>query len=141
VRSTPIEITETVAPLVFWRKEYITDSGGPGRHRGGLGQVMEIAHADGSPFAISKMFDRVSNPARGRDGGGPGATGRVYLQDGKELRGMGRDVVPPGGRLVLETPGGGGLGDPAERDASEVRDDVLNGYVSENAAREVYGDS
>ena len=47
----------------------------------------------------------------------------------------------PGGRLVLETPGGGGLGDPAERDASEVRDDVLNGYVSENAAREVYGDS
>jgi N-methylhydantoinase B len=54
---------------------------------------------------------------------------------------MGRDVVPPGGRLVLETPGGGGLGDPAERDASEVRDDVLNGYVSENAAREVYGDS
>ncbi len=100
---------------------------------------MEIAHADGSPFAISKMFDRVGNPARGRDGGGPGATGRVYLQDGKELRGMGRDVVPPGGRLVLETPGGGGLGDPAERDASEVRDDVLNGYVSENAAREVYG--
>ena len=141
VRSTPIEITETVAPLVFWRKEYITDSGGPGRHRGGLGQVMEIAHADGSPFAISKMFDRVSNPARGRDGGGPGATGRVYLQDGKELRGMGRDVVPPGGRLVLETPGGGGLGDPAERDAAKVRDDVLNGYVSENAAREVYGDS
>jgi 5-oxoprolinase (ATP-hydrolysing) len=141
VRSTPIEITETVAPLVFWRKEYITDSGGPGRHRGGLGQVMEIAHADGSPFAISKMFDRVSNPARGRDGGGPGATGRVYLQDGKELGGMGRDVVPPDGRLVLETPGGGGLGDPAERDASEVRDDVLNGYVSEKAAREVYGDS
>ena len=141
VRSTPIEITETVAPLVFWRKEYITDSGGPGRHRGGLGQVMEISHADGSPFAISKMFDRIGNAARGRDGGGPGATGRVYLLDGKELRGMGRDVVPPGGRLVLETPGGGGLGDPAERDAAEIRDDVLNGYVSEKAAGEVYGDN
>lgn len=139
VRSTPIEITETVAPLIFWRKEYITDSGGAGRHRGGLGQVMEITHAAGSPFAISKMFDRVKNPARGRDGGGPGATGRVYLRGGDELRGMGRDVVPPGGRLVLETPGGGGLGDPAEREPARVRDDVLNGFVSEKAARDVYG--
>ncbi len=138
VRSTPIEITETVAPLVFWRKEYITDSGGPGRHRGGLGQVMEIAHKDGSPFTISKMFDRVGNPARGRDGGEPGATGRVYVRDGEELRGMGRDVVPPGGRLVLETPGGGGLGDPAERDRAEVREDVIDGYVSEEAAGDVY---
>jgi len=141
VRSTPIEITETVAPLIFWRKEYITDSGGAGRHRGGLGQVMEISHADGSPFAISKMFDRVDNPARGRDGGGPGATGRVYIRDGDELRGMGRDVVPPGARLVLETPGGGGLGNPAERDPAEVANDVLNGYVSEDAAEKVYGGS
>ncbi len=140
VRSTPIEITETVAPLVFWRKEYITDSGGAGKHRGGLGQVMEISHADRSPFVISKMFDRITNPARGRDGGSPGATGRVYLRDGDELRGMGRDVVSPGGRLVLETPGGGGLGDPAERDPAALRDDVLNGYVSEDAARKVYGD-
>ena len=64
-----------MAPLVFWRKEYIVESGGPGRHRWGLGQVVEITHADGSPFAVSKMFDRVGNPARGRDGGGPGATG------------------------------------------------------------------
>ena len=116
------------------------DSGGPGRHRGGLGQLMEIAHADGAPFAISKMFDRVHNPARGRDGGHPGATGRVYLVDGEVLRGMGKDVVPPGGTLVLETPGGGGLGDPAARDRAQLRDDVLNGYVSEDAARAVYGD-
>ena len=50
------------------------------------------------------------------------------------------DVVSPGGRLVLETPGGGGLGDPAERDPAALRDDVLNGYVSEDAARKVYGD-
>jgi N-methylhydantoinase B len=102
---------------------------------------MEISHADGSPFAISKMFDRVDNPARGRDGGGPGATGRVYLRDGDQLRGMGRDVVPPGARLVLETPGGGGLGDPAERDPDAVANDVLNGYVSEDAAAKVYGGS
>ena len=129
----------SVAPLIFWRKEYITDSGGPGEHRGGLGQVMEISHAEGAPLAISKMFDRVQHPARGRDGGRPGATGRVYLRGGEDLRGMGRDVVPPGARLVLETPGGGGLGDPTERDAERVEDDVLNGYVSEEASRELYG--
>lgn len=140
VRSTPIEITEAVAPLIFWRKEYITDSGGPGEHRGGLGQVMEISHAEGAPFTISKMFDRVVHPARGRAGGGPGATGRVHLSDGTELRGMGRDVVPAGERLILETPGGGGLGDPAERDPAKVRDDVLNGYVSEEAGKTVYGE-
>ena len=139
VRSTPIEITETVAPLVFWRKEYITDSGGPGRHRGGLGQVMELSHADGAPFAISKMFDRIHHAARGRDGGSAGAPGRVYVRDGTELRGMGREVIPPGRRVVLETPGGGGLGDPLERDRDEVVADVRNGLVSREAARSVYG--
>ena len=54
---------------------------------------------------------------------------------------MGRDVVPPAGRLVLETPGGGGLGDALERDPAEVREDVLNEYVSEQAAGKVYGGS
>ena len=139
VRSTPVEITETVAPLIFWRKEYIPDSGGPGEFRGGLGQVMEIAHASGEPFAISKMFERVRNPARGRAGGDNGALGRVYVPGGRELRAKGREVVPPGHRVVLETPGGGGLGDPAMRSRELVREDVLDEYVSEKAATREYG--
>ena len=139
VRSTPIEITETVAPLIFWKKEYIPDSGGPGEFRGGLGQVMEISHASGEPFAISKMFERVRNPARGRAGGRNGALGRVYVPEGEELRAKGREVVPPGHRIVLETPGGGGLGDPRGRSRRRVREDVLDGYVSERAATQAYG--
>ena len=134
VRSTPIEITETVAPLIFWRKEYIPDSGGPGEHRGGLGQVMEISHAAGAAFAVSKMFERVRNAARGRDGGGAGAPGRVYIPGAGELRVKGREIVPPAHRIVLETPGGGGLGDPRVRCREKVRDDVLNGLVSPEAA-------
>ncbi|MDE2878655.1 hydantoinase B/oxoprolinase family protein [Candidatus Palauibacter soopunensis] len=130
VRSTPIEITETVAPLIFWRKEYLPDSGGPGEFRGGLGQVMEISHAEGEAFAVSKMFERVRNPARGRDGGGDGAAGRVHVPGVGEFRPKGREVVPPGRRIVLETPGGGGLGDPARRPRERVREDVLDGYVS-----------
>ncbi len=139
VRSTPIEITETVAPLVFWRKEYRTDSGGAGRYRGGLGQVMEIAHRHDKAFSVSKMFDRVGNPARGRSGGSPGQSGRVALDDGTEMRGMGREVVPAGKRLILETPGGGGLGDPSERDPAAVERDVRDGLVSEAVARCEYG--
>lgn len=141
VRSTPVEITETVAPLIFWRKEYVADSGGPGEYRGGLGQVMEVAHADGAPFAVSKMFERIRNPARGRDGGEPGAPGRIRVvgPDGGPLRGKGKEVVPRGHRLVMETPGGGGLGDPRRRDPAMVERDVRNGYVSKEAAARVYG--
>ncbi|MDE2985405.1 MAG: hydantoinase B/oxoprolinase family protein [Gemmatimonadota bacterium] len=134
VRSTPIEITETVAPLIFWRKEYIPDSGGPGEYRGGLGQVMEVSHADGAPFAVSKMFERVRNAARGREGGGAGAPGRVHVPGVGDLRVKGREVVPPGHRLVLETPGGGGLGDPRGRSREKVREDVLDQYVTGEGA-------
>ena len=139
VRSTPIEITETVAPLIFWRKEYIPDSGGAGEHRGGLGQVIEISHAQGAAFAVSKMFERVRNAARGREGGGAGAPGRVHVPGAGELRVKGREVVPPGHRIVLATPGGGGLGDPRRRDREKVREDVLDGYVTAEAAGREYG--
>ncbi len=139
VRSTPIEITETVAPLIFWRKQYIPDSGGPGEHRGGLGQVMEVAHAQGAAFAVSKMFERVRNAARGREGGGAGAPGRVYIPGGEVLRVKGREIVPPGRRIVMETPGGGGLGDPSRRAREKVREDVLDGYVTAEAAAREYG--
>ena len=139
VRSTPIEITETVAPLIFWRKEYIPDSGGAGEYRGGLGQVMEISHSDGAAFAVSKMFERVRNAARGRDGGVAGAAGKVYVPGAGELRVKGREVVPPGHRIVLETPGGGGLGDPGARSREKVREDVLDGYVSAEEAARAYG--
>ena len=139
VRSTPIEITETVAPLIFWRKEYLPDSGGPGEFRGGLGQVMEISHASGKPFAISKMFERVRNPARGRAGGGGGALGRIHVPKLGVLRAKGREVVPPGHRIVLETPGGGGLGDPRRRSRQLVREDILDGYVTAASAAKDYG--
>ena len=139
VRSTPIEITETVAPLIFWRKEYIPDSGGAGEHRGGLGQVMEVSHAQEAAFAVSKMFERVRNAARGRDGGGAGAPGRVHVPGAGELRVKGREVVPPGHRIVLATPGGGGLGDPRRRARGKVREDVLDGYVTAEAAEREYG--
>ena len=124
VRTTPTEVNEATSPLVIWRKEYRPGSGGPGEFRGGHGQTIEIAHREGAPFHISKMFDRIRFPARGRNGGGPGAPGRVYLKDGPDLSGKGKDLVPAGATLVLETPGGGGMGDPATRDPAAVKADA-----------------
>lgn len=139
VRNTPIEVNETIAPLIFWRKEYRTDSGGAGTFRGGVGQVMEIAHADGAPFAINCMFDRVEHPPRGRNGGANGVTGVLSIKDTNvRLKSKGRQTVPTGKRLVVEMPGGGGLGDPISRDPEAVARDVLLGFVSRDAARRVY---
>jgi N-methylhydantoinase B len=139
VRNTPVEINETIAPLVVWRKEYRTDSGGAGRWRGGTGQVMEIEHLEGAPFAVSAMFDRCIHPARGRQGGGPGGLGRVRTANGLSLRPKGRQTVPAGDRLILEMPGGGGVGDPLERPLAEVAWDVRNGIVSVEGALRDYG--
>ncbi len=139
VRNTPVEINESTAPVIMWRKEYVTDSGGAGAHRGGLGQIMEFEHAEGLPMTASKMFDRIRHPARGRDGGGAGAPGAARLDDGTVLRGMGRDIIPAGRRLIIETPGGGGLGDPQQRAREAVRSDIAEGFVSAAAARAKYG--
>jgi N-methylhydantoinase B len=139
VKNTPVEINETTAPIVMWRKEYRPDSGGAGEFRGGLGQVMEISHAGGRAMAVSKMFERTKHAARGRDGGGDGGKGAARLDDGTLLRGMGRDDIPAGRRLVIETPGGAGKGDPRRRPRAAVAEDVRAGYVSVESARRDYG--
>ena len=139
VRNTPVEINEAISPIIVWRKEYRTDSGGAGEHRGGTGQVMEISNGEGASFAMSSMFDRVTYPARGRSGGASGLNGRVRLASGTELRAKGRQQVPGGDRLIMEMPGGGGFGNPLARDPERVRDDVVNELVSREAAQRDYG--
>ena len=139
VRNTPVEVNETIAPLIFWKKEYRTDSGGAGTYRGGLGQVMEISHSEGRPFAINSMFDRVIYPPRGRNGGKNGETGKLELASGKVMKGKGRQTIPTGDRLIVSMPGGGGLGDPAKRDPEALAIDVRDGFVSAEKASEDYG--
>jgi N-methylhydantoinase B len=134
-----VEATEHVGPITVWRKELRQGSGGAGRTRGGLGQVIEIEPRRGYDFWFNAMFDRVENPARGRDGGGEGAPGRVELADGTKLRSKGRQLVRNGQRLRLSLPGGGGIGTPDERDHEAVRRDVAAGYVSADEARQRYG--
>ncbi|MEM7273525.1 MAG: hydantoinase B/oxoprolinase family protein [Actinomycetota bacterium] len=139
VMTMSTEATEQVGPIVVWRKEIREDSGGSGRQRGGLGQVIEIGATDGYQFEFSAMFDRVDHPARGRQGGADGAPGQVYLDDGSPFRSKGKQLIPPDRRLILELPGGGGFGDPAERDPAAVEWDRRQGYVTEGQGPEERG--
>jgi N-methylhydantoinase B len=139
VRNVPIEVNETVSPLLVWKKEYRQDSGGAGEFRGGLGQIMEVSSLDKAPFALSAYYDRVDHPPRGRDGGHNGAAGIVSLASGKTLRGMGVQTVPKGDRVIICMPGGGGLGNPRQRQANVVADDVRMGFISTEAAKRDYG--
>jgi N-methylhydantoinase B len=135
----PVEATENVSPLVFWRKELREGSGGAGRTRGGMGQVMEVGTKGELEYAVNATFDRIANAPKGRDGGHDGAAGAVRLKSGKVLRPKGFQVIPDGDRLILEMPGGGGMGDPRARDPALVARDVRDGLVSAAEAREVYG--
>ena len=130
VRNMPVEVNEIGTPLVFWRKEFRTDSGGPGRHRGGLGQVIELENRQGRDFSISATYERTVFAARGRHGGGPGALGRLSLDDGTEVRAKGRSVIPAGRRLIVEFPGGGGYGDPSDRSPDAVARDLQLEFTS-----------
>jgi N-methylhydantoinase B len=139
VRNVPAEVNETISPIVIWKKEYRQDSGGPGEFRGGLGQIMEVSTLDTAPFAISAYYDRVDHPPRGRDGGHDGMAGKVTLDDGTKLRGMGQQTVPKKNRLIISMPGGGGLGSPRKRPAATVAEDVRQGFISSDAAKRDYG--
>lgn len=130
VHTMPIEATEHTGPIVVWRKELRPDSAGDGEYRGGLGQIIEIAPADGHEFDFSAMFDRIGTPAAGRDGGEPGKPGKAILDDGTLLRPKGWQYVPSGRRLVLHLPGGGGFGDPEKRSEAAKAEDVRKGYVT-----------
>jgi N-methylhydantoinase B len=134
VKAMPVEAVEHVAPIVIWKKELLADSGGAGQYRGGLGVALEIGARHSAPFSLLAMFERIEHAAQGRSGGRAGSRGRVHLRSGQELQGKGLQRIPSHDRLILETPGGGGYGDPRRRAPEQLRQDVSFGLVSREAA-------
>jgi N-methylhydantoinase B len=139
IRGVPAEVIENISPVVMHRREFRPDSEGPGRHRGGFGQEMEIGVRSHSPWVLSAMYDRTRCPAQGIQGGSPGGVGVVSTTEGRELHPKRQQRIEAGERIVLSLPGGGGYGDPLGRDPALVAADAENGLVSVERAREVYG--
>ena len=137
-QAVPVEVVEDRAPLVFLRKELRPDSAGAGRYRGGFGQTVAFHIDSDAPFLISPKCERTRYPARGLHGGLAGAAGE-FLQ-GKTRPNPKRDFrLEFGEGVTLKLPGGGGYGDPLERDPEAVLRDVRNGMVNPEAAEEIYG--
>jgi N-methylhydantoinase B len=139
VRGGSIEIFESMSTVIVWRKEYRQDSGGAGRMRGGLGQVIEMENGINEAFLYNTTYERVDHPARGVGGGGPGAAGVIRLRSGKHLAGKGQHLIPAGDRVIILSPGGGGIGDPSTRARAMVESDLANELISFEAARDLYG--
>lgn len=140
----PVEILEALYPVMFTQWALRPDSGGPGKHRGGLGAVYEIEVLAEGGADVFLIGERGKYPPFGVNGGGAAALNRfVYDTDSgaatPPLTSKITDVkIRRGQKVRLETPGGGGFGNPAERDPALVARDVRLGYVSREAARRDY---
>jgi N-methylhydantoinase B len=142
VYHVPIEATEALLPLRFNRLSLWPDSGGAGKWRGGLGYEAEIEWLRGRGL-VSLRRDRHVIPPWGTKGGldGPVSHTAVRRADGttEQIPSKGMLYLEAGDVLLLKTTGSGGYGSPLERDPTVVLEDVLDGRVSMNAAREIYG--
>jgi N-methylhydantoinase B len=99
---------------------------------------MEIGTKGDLEFSVNASFDRIAHAPKGRDGGRDGAPGVVKQKSGATLRTKGYQVIPDNERLILELPGGAGMGNPGTRDPEQVARDVRDGLVSTENARSIY---
>ena len=129
VSSTAIEITEHIAPLRVHYKRLRPDSGGPGRHRGGLGQETALESRSETPIAVSFLAERTIFPAFGIEGGKAGAPGVLRI-NGDKVDPKKQYVLSRGDTVILATPGGGGHGDPEQRNKMALESDIQAGYTS-----------
>lgn len=136
--ATSVEILEAAAPLLFHTRALVADSGGAGAFRGGLGVRTEVELMGDRPAGVSIMADRVEHPPLGRLGGRAAAPNVIVDGDGRRLDAKRRRSLAPGARVRVETAGGGGVGDPRERDRAALDADLREGYVTDAAAREHY---
>lgn len=142
VRNAPVEAMELKWPILVQRRELRQDSGGPGRARGGLGLTTEVTNLVEGTWRLS-MPSRDKCPPWGLWGGKPGATSSHAFRPSEGVPfaevGSGHIAAKAGSTAVIRTPGGGGWGSPRERPVESVLADVLDGYVSLEAAQAEYG--
>jgi N-methylhydantoinase B len=136
--GTSIEVWENLTGMFIESKELLTDSGGPGEFRGGLGQRIEFVNDSGGELVISCLAGRTEFPPQGLHQGCAGSLREVRI-NGKPVHPKGRYVLAPDDRLTTLEAGGGGMGDPRQRDRAAVALDVALGHVSLSSAERDYG--
>lgn len=134
-----IEAIECQAPILFTKKEYRADSGGAGRHRGGLGQVVEIQNPTTLPMKVFLLGERERHPALGVMGGQPGAPASASFDHGARASLKSVTQLPPGARVTALFAGGGGYGPPRERDPAAIAADLELGFITPERALRDYG--
>jgi N-methylhydantoinase B len=141
--NLPVEAIEMEYPLLVEAYGLVDDSGGAGKHRGGMG-LRRVVRAVGHTAIFSGQGERFVNRPWGVFGGGPGATGRFQLRDGKGgftalATKPSAVALKPEAAVVIETPGAGGYGKPAERAQSELAQDYRSGKFSADYLKRNYG--
>jgi N-methylhydantoinase B len=141
--NTPVEILESDTPLIVEKRELLTDSGGPGTMKGGLGRrvvfrVPDDKYAPIPPVNLGIQSGRYRYPPEGLFDGSHGSKAQ-FLINRKPGNPYGLTQLSPGDMVIMDAAGGGGYGDPLGRDPELVESDVINGYVSVERAREDYG--
>ena len=130
VLGTPVEVIENLSPLLVERKALRDASGGGGKYRGGLGQTIAFRVRTREPFVCSILCDRTVHPAAGFRGGQAGATGEVLIDGVRPANPKAEQVVNPDSLVELHLPGGGGYGNPTERDPDLLALDLLERYTT-----------
>jgi N-methylhydantoinase B len=141
VSNIPVEVYEATSPMMVERFELIPDTGGAGRFRGGCGVRKDIRVLADS-IVLTNMGDRTATAPYGLAGGRPGRPGRSVLHSvagTSELESKGTYVLDRGDVVSLRLSGGGGYGDPGDRDPERIAADIREGYVTEEGARRDYG--
>ncbi|MDG6997611.1 MAG: hydantoinase B/oxoprolinase family protein [Nitrososphaerota archaeon] len=132
------EVLESTTPLLVEELKLIPDSGGAGKFRGGLGVAYTIRNMSGKQAKVAFIGNKFRFAPEGLSGGLAGTKRKSYV-DGIEVSSMGMYVMKENGTISVDNAGSGGFYDPKSRDRSLLEDDIRNGFVSLNAAREVYG--
>lgn len=140
--NTPVEVLEMAFPVRVEHYEIQPDSGGAGKFRGGNGARRRWRMLEGAAATGALCMERMTSPPFGLMGGDPGITASVTVTppDGRAqtLPSKGAFSVPPGAIIDMTTPGSGGYGFAAERDRAAIGRDLLDGYLTEEAARKFY---